>query len=225
MTVPATNISMITDIRDDFMMGSGDVSLNATRYRDGCLKGTGDIAVMDYAKCAWGQGRVTRKTQNGDSTSGMRPWMWDQRADGGITHSDVTWTLGESAAKLPTWKSYHTARTGKATAAYFNGYFRTSTTGTFRLTGTLSDPDGLNRGVEGRLDVVAFQSGYLSGAASTLLSIPGQTKAGDISFDFTIPDTTKPHIVVSFSNWMDVKSSMSTQRGGWTFTNLQVKKL
>ena len=69
MTVPSTNISMITHIRNGFMQDTGgNASLNSAKYRDGAMKGAGNVAMTDFANRAWAQGRTIKRTQDGDST-------------------------------------------------------------------------------------------------------------------------------------------------------------
>jgi hypothetical protein len=80
MTMPASNINLITDVRNVFMQdSSGNASLNSARYRDGAGKGSGNVRLTDFANRAWSQGR---EEQEEGSPSTVKPYMNHQGVDG-----------------------------------------------------------------------------------------------------------------------------------------------
>lgn len=78
MTMPSTNINLIADVRNNFMQdSSGNAQLTSTKYRDGAGKGTGNVALTDFANVAWRNGRNVLHQPN---PANVKPY----NADGGV---------------------------------------------------------------------------------------------------------------------------------------------
>lgn len=221
MTMPASNINLITDVRNNFMLdSSGNASLNSSKYRDGARKGSGNVALMDFANRALSQGRTVVKTQDGSAASSMKPYCWDQRHDN-ISHSAISWNLRYENG-LPTWTSFHNGYRDIPTAAYSHGFFKTSGNESLSISFT-ADPHASNYSASIRVTIYGYNGGYLSGDVTTLLS--EQTASGSKTFNFTA-SSYYPYVMISFktlvSAWNGVLGYET--RGGYTIKNLEVKR-
>ena len=165
MTVPSANINMKVHVRNGFMQDtSGNASLNSNKYRDGARKGTGNISLQDFAGKAWSQGRTPKRTLDGDATSSVRPYCWDQRYDN-LGPYDVTFTLTYEGG-LPKWSYSHSGQS-YPTASYNNSYFYCDTNDTLRIRANQTATGGYARH---DISVIGFSAGYLSGASKTYIS-------------------------------------------------------
>jgi hypothetical protein len=191
MTVPSTNINMITHIRNGFMQDtSGNASLTSNKYRDGARKPTGNISLQDFAGKAWSQGRTIKRTMAGDTAASVRPYCWDQRWDN-LSASDVTFTLSYEGG-LPKWSYGHTGKS-HPTASYNNSYFYCNTNDTFRIRATANLG---GTGVTHDFSVIGFSDGYLSGFSMPY--IEDATNFGGINFT---TDDWYPYVLVSFRGY------------------------
>lgn len=220
MTMPANNINLITDVRNGFMQDtSGNASLNSTKYRDGAGKGTGNVALTDFANRAFSQGRTIRKTQDGSSISSMKPYCWDQRHDN-ISHSSISWTLSYESG-LPTWASYHSGRRDIPTAAYSHGFFKSSGSEALSISfSTLANQNNYSANI--RVTIYGYDNGYLSGNSTTLMS--EQSASGSKTFNFNA-SSYYPYVMISFKTYVSAWNGVLgyETRGGYTIKNLEVK--
>ena len=221
MTMPASNISMITDVRNGFMQdGSGNVSLNSAKYRDGARKGSGNVALMDFASRAFSQGRTVVKTQDGSLTSSVKPYCWDQRHDN-ISHSSITWSLAYENG-LPTWTTYHKGYRDTPTAAYSNSCFKANKNENLSISFT-TVPNGNNWDASITFAILGFDAGYLSGNSINIINYT--PASGSNTFNFTTNSSYPYHVVVFKTLVKAWNGALGYEtRGGYTIKNVEVKR-
>ena len=121
MTMPANNINLITDVRNGFMQDtSGNASLNSQKYRDGAGKGTGNIALMDFANKAWAQCR-DQYSEVAASAARCKPYSRAQAVDN-TTYSGSRFTITNRSG-LPGWRTNTRGGVSYPIASYNNSYF------------------------------------------------------------------------------------------------------
>ena len=191
MTVPASNISMITHLRNGFMQDtSGNASLDSAKYRDGARKPTGNISLRDFAGKAWSQGRTIKRTMDGDTEASVRPYCWDQRWDN-LASWDVTFTLSYENG-LPKWSYSHNGKS-YPTASYNNSYFYCDKNETLRIRASQT---ASGSGQRHDLSVIGFSAGYLSGSSKSYIT--DSLTFGGLNFD---TDKNFPYVLVSFRGY------------------------
>lgn len=217
MTVPSTTINMITHIRNGFMQDtSGNASLNSNKYRDGAMKGSGDVAMTDFAERAWAQGRTIKRTQDGDSTATVRPYCWDQRRDN-LGPDDATFTFN-TVDGLPRWRFRHDSAYAVPAASYSNSYFYCPTATQLEIKGsTESHNTGSTRC---DFSVIGFADGYLSGGSLAHLE---DVLSVDLARGKTFTtDSRFPYILVSFRGYT---YSGSGTVADYAVKNVEVRKV
>lgn len=174
MTMPASNINLITDVRNVFMQdSSGNASLNSQKYRDGAGKVSGNVALMDFANKAYGSGReIVRSQEQGASV--VRPYHWDQRSDNeSISSAKDNFTGIPDIEGFYGRQMYIQSRTLVDVGYYSVGLFYCNRPGiehtwTFRYANENWDtPSGFWHVIASQR-VFAYQSGYLSGSSVAL---------------------------------------------------------
>lgn len=205
MTMPSSNISLITDVRNGFMQdSSGDASLNSKKYRQGAGKGTGNVALMDFANRAWSQGDdIRRSQQNGVST--VKPYSWDQGEDG-WTFNSSEFTLTSSGG-LPRWgmKRWWSNMMTVPSANYSNTWFycyRPGITHTWNWDSIINKWDsGTGSYVTYQYAVIAWANGYQSGSSNQLHNWNTvRSSSGSKTVTFTPPSTHR-YIQLALRIW------------------------
>lgn len=170
MTMPASNIDLIADVRNGFMQdSSGSVSLNSAKYRDGAGKGSGNIALTDFASRAWGQGR---EVQEEGPPSTVKPYMNHQGVDG---WSYISSNFDVSIVNnLPRWrmKESWTNMMTNISAFYSNTWFYCNRPGvahTFYVDSIIDKwHNGYGSFVNYEFSIRGWSNGYQSGTQSVL---------------------------------------------------------
>ena len=228
MTMPASNVALIANVRNQFMRdSSGNASLNSQKYRDGAGKGTGSIALSDFANRAFGAGRTFVQTQGGTAASAVRPYHCDRRAD------NVQWdftkyvnfAMGEVGG-IPEWRAYANGFRDMPVAAYVSSFFYCHRPGVqHRL--QFDVMRGSYRGTTSAdVAVIGFSSGYLSGASTDYITTTNLNSGSSYtskSFTFT-PSASFPYVLISLRTWAQAWNGyMGMENEAWNyFKNIRV---
>lgn len=207
MTMPASNINLITDVRNGFMQdSSGNASLNSKKYRQGAGKGTGNVALSDFANRAWSQGDDIRRSQQ-DGVSTVKPYSWDQGEDG-WTFKDDEFALTTSGG-LPRWgmKRWWSNAMIIPSANYSNCWFycyRPGITHTWEWDSIINKWDnggGSGAYVSYEYAVIVWENGYQSGSSFILRNWdPVRSTSGPKTVAFTPPSTHR-YVQLSLRVW------------------------
>ena len=199
MTMPASNINLITDVRNGFMQdSSGNASLTSNKYRDGAGKGTGNVALTDFANLGWRQGR---SLQAEGSPSTVKPYMLHTGVDNlGYDSKDFEISI---SGGLPRWRLKHTWFNHQTviSACYANTWFRCYRPG---IAHTMSWDSLINKWHNGKGSWVAYEfsvrswsSGYQSGSQTIHQDFTNvRSNNGPKSYTFT-PPSSRPYIQLS----------------------------
>ncbi len=199
MTMPASNINLITDVRNGFMQDtSGNASLNSAKYRDGAGKGTGNVALTDFAGAGWRQGRTL---QAEGSASTVKPYMLHSGVDNlGYDSKNFEITI---SGGLPRWRvkrKWFNLNT-VTSAVYANAWFRCYRPGVAHTLSWDSIINALHNGynsyVSYEYTVRGWSNGYQSGTQTTIQGWTNvRSNNGPKSYTFT-PSGSYPYIQVA----------------------------
>ena len=196
MTMPASNINLITDVRNGFMQdSSGNASLNSQKYRDGAGKGTGNVALMDFANRAWAQGRDSYREADRPS-SGCKPYSRAEATDNATVHTGFTITNRNG---LPGWRTNTKGGQSYPIASYNNSYFyclRPNVQHTLAVSYASTKWVNTATYVSHEIYVAGWQDGYKSGASTVYHNWTGLGTSGSKTFTFT-PASTRRYIQIS----------------------------
>lgn len=197
MTMPASNINLITDVRNGFMQdSSGNASLNSQKYRDGAGKGAGNVALTDFANRAWAQGRDNYREIDRPS-SGCRPYSRAQQIDNG-TYSNSNFIITNRGG-LPGWRTKTTGGQSYPIANYNNSYFyclRPNVQHTLKVDYAYTEWVNTATYVTHDIYIAGWQSGYKSGATTVWLPWTGLGTSGSKTFTFT-PTSDRRYVQIA----------------------------
>jgi hypothetical protein len=224
MTMPASNISL-TYVRDNmFRDDAVPASLDSPYYRDAALKGSGNVALTDFANRANGLGRTKKNSQLG-LTSDVMPYHADIRVDNRESITVDTWGSVGIHSNLPSFELTAEGRSGEIpTSTYGNLWFYCERIGEqHTLNFDVVKYSSTNQGYL-RYQVIAFSNGYLQGISRDL--IPNSyASVGKNSVKFTPSNSSRPYILISVNayamGWNGFLGYENTISG--SFRNIEVK--
>lgn len=186
-------------VRDDLMRDTGNANMNATKYRDGARKPSGNIALTDFAGRCWTQGRNMVSTTNGTDPTTVKGHQWDMRLDN-ISHSSVTREVNDNGG-LPKWSVYWKGRRDIPTAAYNCGFYKASTSRNVNTTLKIRANRWSGKNLyfsHCDISIYGYQSGYLSGGQMAVIaSSTSMNYSGNLNtFTFTT-DKRYPYIQIA----------------------------
>lgn len=197
MTMPASNINLIADVRNGFMQdSSGNASLNSQQYRDGARKATGNIALTDFANTAWAAGRDLYREDEWTAFR-CKPYSRAAGVDNAIySNSDFTMT---DRSGLPGWRTRRYGGQSYPMAGYNNSFFYCARPGIdHKLDLRVVDYQWVNTQsyVDHQIKIIGWESGYKNGLSETLMDWTSMGASATRSYTFR-PKASRPWVQIS----------------------------
>lgn len=200
MTMPASSFTLI-ELRDQFTGDGGSISLDSQKMRDGAGKGTGNIAMLDFANRAWGQGREVLREETANMST-VKPYHRCCAVDNTIYSNNGFPTPISSG--LPQWGFRGSNNNDYPISLYSNGYFYCRRPGVpHKVTVSYSQTEWQNgvKYVSHEIYIGAWSAGPKQGTNQVLQGWTALGTSGTRTLTFT-PSASRPWIQVGTRAFM-----------------------